>query len=57
MVESSVIDGHVILERAKVIASVGYATSTVVVIDDAVHADNEHDLWTMLYEGDWCAAW
>ena len=50
VVEGSIIDGYIILITAKVVAGISDAACPVIIIDDAIHADDEHGLWTMLDE-------
>ena len=50
MVEGGIVDGYMILECSQVVAGIGYTSRTIVIIDDAIHADDEHGLWTMLDE-------
>ena len=55
VVEGGIVDGYVILECTEVITGIGNFSSAVIIIDDAIHADNEHGLGAMLDESDRCS--
>ena len=57
VVEGSIVDGYIILITAKVVAGISDAACPVIIIDDAIHADDEHGLRTMLDESYRCSAW
>ena len=57
VVEGSIVDGYIILITAKVVAGISDAACPVIIIDDAVHADDEHGLRAMLDESHRCSAW
>ena len=56
VVEGGVVDGGTATVYAEVVARIRYAVGAVVVIDDAVHADDEQNVLAPLEEGYWCAA-
>ena len=57
VVEGSIVDGYIILITAKVVAGISDAACPVIIIDDAIHADDEHGLRAMLDESHRCSAW
>ena len=50
MVEGGVVDGNMILECTQVVAGIGNTPCAIVIIDDAIHTDDEHGLRAMLDE-------
>ena len=50
MVEGGIVDGYMILECSQVVVGIGYTSRAIVIIDDAIHADDEHGLRAMLDE-------
>ena len=50
VVEGGIVDGYMILECSQVVAGIGYTSRAIVIIDDAIHADDEHGLRAMLDE-------
>ena len=50
MVEGGIVDGYMILESTQVVTGIGYTPRSIVIVDDAIHADDEHGLRAMLDE-------
>lgn len=50
VVEGGIVDGYMILESTQVVTGIGYTSRAIVIIDDAIHADDEHGLRAMLDE-------
>ncbi len=57
VVEGSIVDGYIILITAKVVAGICDAARPVIIIDDAIHTDDEHGLRAMLDESHRCSVW
>lgn len=52
MVEGGVVDGHIIFIDAEVVPCITYLARLIVIVENAIHTDDEHGLWTMLDESD-----
>ena len=50
VVEGGIVDGYMILESTQVVTGIGYTPRSIVIVDDAIHADDEHGLRAMLDE-------